>query len=65
MSRCKACNNKMTDMELCRKTLSAVTGKMEYAELCTKCLQEPDEWVDYYKRMKPNRDDDDFSYHSS
>jgi len=64
MSRCKACNYKMTELELCMKTLSPITGKFEYSELCTNCLQEPDEWVDYYKRSKPKRDDDDSPYSS-
>jgi len=65
MSRCKACDRKMTDLEMCRKSISPVTGKIEYAEICTNCMQPEDEWVDFCKQKKQEAEDDDFSYLTS
>ena len=36
MSRCKACDKKLNDIEVTRKRL--VNGTVVYEELCTKCL---------------------------
>lgn len=39
MSRCKACNNVMSDMEMRRRDV--LTG--DFSDLCTECLTESDE----------------------
>jgi len=41
-SRCKACNNKLTDRELTKRVLSLDKKRVEYAELCTQCLNAGD-----------------------
>jgi len=50
MSRCKACDRKMTELEMCRKAFSLATGKVEYVELCTHCTQDDDEAVEFCQR---------------
>lgn len=54
MSRCKACDRKMTEQELCRKTTSPITGKIEYNELCSHCGGEEDEYTEWIKRKVAN-----------
>lgn len=56
----------MTDLEMCRKSTSPITGKIEYAELCTNCIQPEDDWVDFCKKqLKQEVDDDEFVYLTS
>jgi len=52
MSRCKACNRKMTELELCRKVYSPITERTEYVDLCTNCTQPTDDVVESYRRYK-------------
>lgn len=42
MSRCKACNKKLNDIEMTRKLKCKITGKIEYTEMCTQCLRGSD-----------------------
>jgi uncharacterized protein with PIN domain len=41
-SRCKACNNKLTDHELKKRILSLDKTRIEYAELCNQCIKTGD-----------------------
>ena len=56
-SRCKACNNKLTDRELTRRILSLDKKRVEYAELCTLCLSAGDYTA--FKIKESNIPDDD------
>jgi len=58
MSRCRACNKKMTELELCRKVFSPVLQKLVFLDLCTHCSQEEDELVTYYQRKRARESDD-------
>jgi hypothetical protein len=60
MSRCRSCNNKMTDSEMCRKVYSTAQDRIEYTDLCYHCGSQ-DNWdVDYYLAQlnKQNQDEE-------
>lgn len=56
-SRCKACNNKLTDRELTKRILSLDKKRVEYAELCTQCLNTGDYTLFKFKESKVINDE--------
>ena len=51
-SRCRACNNKLSDTELVRKIKSNITGKVEYVDLCSYCLS-PETYAPTQEHREP------------
>jgi len=60
MSRCKACDNIMTELEMIKKDPLS----REYSELCTVCLTDSDEaifsWEENGSNLYLEEDEDDF-----
>ena len=56
MSRCRACNRRLTDQELQRR-LKYSDGRWEYADMCSYCLSVSDNSV--YKIHDPRVINDD------
>lgn len=54
-SRCKACDRKLTDLELTSKLFNPVTKKMDYTELCFHCSGQEED----YKPSFVYKEDDD------
>lgn len=57
MSRCKACNARLSDHELKRR-LKYPDGRWEYADMCSHCLSMSDNSC--YKIRDPKIIDDDY-----
>lgn len=57
MSRCKACDTKMTEQELCHKTIDPVTLKFVYTELCTRCSAPYEDYTEYINPILDTEDE--------
>ena len=57
MSRCKACNNKMTEQELCHKTIDPITMKFVYSDLCFACSAPYEEYAEFILQLEDEDED--------
>lgn len=58
MSRCKACNNKMTEQELCHKTIDPVTMKFIYSDICFACSAPYEDYTEFIETTIDVEEDD-------
>ena len=57
MSRCKACDAKMSEQELCHKTINPITDKWEYSELCFACSAPYEEYAEFLPPLEVDEDE--------
>ena len=57
MSRCKVCDAKMTEQELCYKFVNPITDKWEYSDLCFACSAPYEEYTEFIPQLEDEDED--------
>ena len=57
MSRCRACDRKMTEQELCHKTVDRITQKFIYTDVCFRCSNTEDDYTEFIKVVPIDSDE--------
>lgn len=57
MSRCRACDRKMTEQELCHKTVDRITQKFVYTDVCFRCSNTEDDYTEFIKVVPIDSDE--------